>query len=346
MDSQFVKQFLRAMAAGSLLVIAAETTIAGRFFPDEPSRPHTHAGVQPNWGFNQTCWQRFPAIPPCNSQGGCFADSLNPGLNYEQPAAIYTPQSAPVGQDSNYFSQPRSVLPTQVNGLRYAPSQLPPSHNVDSQSLTPVPAVPAPEFLNAAPQQPAPMETMPEPSPVRTNPIPEATPSQLPPLPEPPSSLPSVPDQTRLSPQRLFIRPDGSLTVADNGNMPAPQVIASTRYGRRSPMLIPQQPVSMTVNPIQGVNPTQGTPIHFASGNPSAGQFPASQRYGSVHRHAATLSQRPVSSRVPVQPISESRTGAGYDSRSRYGTPAPAATLSPVPAQQLEPLRSTTGSYR
>ena len=106
MDVRCVKRVLRTAAASSALLFAAGPAVAGVLCREQPSRPHVSAALAPNWGFSQTCWQRFPAVASCDSGVGCATDSSGANqLNLHQ-GMIYAPQSGLMLPDQSLYSSP------------------------------------------------------------------------------------------------------------------------------------------------------------------------------------------------------------------------------------------------
>lgn len=341
MDSRYVRLLLQTAANGSLILLTSSSASAGRMFPDEPSRPHVHAGAMPNWGFNQTCWQRFPPVPPCHSDGACFGQQTDAQPVFEQSGEIYTPQSGLVlpeqslpshsdaviyGNDSlsvpSYGSSDlipessRNHYPSE--GQRYAPpaasSSGPGSHF--GQPSGSVPAVPDASSFSQE-------ENSVPPSPIRSFQAIPSTPNALPPLPVPPA-VPPVPGQTSVVPQQLILGADGRLAVASGRSGVVQPTVASSRYGKRNATSMPPQAMLPTNSAAQGIA------VHFASGNPSSMQslqVPASAGPGQ-----------------PVRAVSLPANMNRASGVSRYGVSNSGQNFPHAPEQ----LRSTpgSGSYR
>lgn len=62
---KWTRLFFRAAAGGSLVLAGSAVLLAGDRHHEQPTRPHISAADSPNWGYNQTCWSRFPAVPDC-----------------------------------------------------------------------------------------------------------------------------------------------------------------------------------------------------------------------------------------------------------------------------------------
>ena len=61
MDVRQLTQLFSFAAGGSLILLGSSAVLAGHRSHEQPTRPHMSAACSPNWGFNQTCWSRFPA---------------------------------------------------------------------------------------------------------------------------------------------------------------------------------------------------------------------------------------------------------------------------------------------
>ena len=218
MDVRFVKQVLRSAAAGSAILLAAASGEAGVLCPVEPSRPHVSAALAPNWGFNPTCWQRFPPVPSCDSAVGCATDPYRSGEHFAQQGMIYAPQSGLMMPDQLLMSQPVSVLPQSHGSQRYSGGIATPS----PAAVMPSQNLPAPEVRTF---QPAPMS--------------------LPPLPSPQSAEPVVPGQSSVLPNRLVFGADGRITAASSSIQQG-----SSRYGDRLP---PKNTVQSVSAPGSGI---------------------------------------------------------------------------------------------
>jgi hypothetical protein len=269
MESRNVKQLLQSAATGSFLLLSAAPLAAGHIFPDEPQRPHMTAGCLPNWGYNQTCWQRFPPVPPCDSASDCN-NNFRPALpDSEQPGSIYTPPSGLLLPNQNLYQQPGSILPPSAGGSRYALPAQPDPHSKGSELFLPSSPVPSTYGGSLPPYQLMPQDpaaVVPGSS-FNTPPVPKLhptplPPSALPPLPSPPAGLSQPQGQTRFTPDRLMFTPDGRIVAgpAATSNSPA----TSSRYGGRQQV----PPVLMhgeQSNPSRETLHQTGTPYHFAS---------------------------------------------------------------------------------
>ena len=327
MDTTYIRHLLRSAATGSILLLSVTPAEAGRMFPDEPSRPHVHAGDMPNWGFNQTCWQRFPPLPPCSGNGSCYQNGMQGAVEYSQQenANIYTPQNSMMMPGQSFSTLPGTVSPSNVPGPRYSqepvysqPGILP---NVPMQAsegpLITVPPVPSSGPL------PPPGSSYSEPL-QQFQAIPSA-PTPLPPLPAPPAlmqpgAVPGIPGQTSFAPQQLILSADGRLSVASSRGTQAIQGSPSARYGNRSQLILPQQP--------SVVAPPMAMPqMQFSNVSGSSVNSRPSSRYGQSS-----------SQELNVQPVSQSRP---VMQSSNYRTGTPDVRVQSAPQMNLEPLRAT-----
>src|SRR5687768_1553427 len=113
MDVHRFNRVLQSVAGGSALLLIATSGVAGHLCCKEPSRPHVSAADAANWGFHQTCWQRFPPVPACNPELNCWSNNV--------------PDSAVSGYPEFYVPQnPAAAFP---NNPEVTPPLLPPSHS-------------------------------------------------------------------------------------------------------------------------------------------------------------------------------------------------------------------------
>ena len=303
MDVRIVKQLLRSAATGSALLLTVSPLQAGKFQIDQPSRPHVSAADAQNWGYNPTCWQRFPAVPPCDSSFGCGMNAWSPdpasaefgmptanvgggipvqggpypdasmagGMIYAPQSGLVVPQYAMPGSATIAVPQPvmpQLAMPQQGSiGGRYS------SGNEMQSQVMQNPQTPMQGMTPSFNQMPAvPHVTTPVPGgstqEVRTfNSTPSVPAMPLPPLPAPPS-------QSSALPNRLMIRPDGRI-----GAVPVRSASQSMTAGAQMSRY--------------------GAPLHPASqGMPTSGGIAAGTRYGSPATRAAV-------------PVSNSKSSGG-----------------------------------
>ena len=207
MDVRQLTQLFSLAAKGSLILLGSTAVLAGDCSYEQPTRPHMSAACAPNWGFNQTCWSRFPPVPGCPASGH---DSMPEGYeNHPSQQLLYMPQNSLLLPDPQIVSpvygnsqSPISVFPNSapqagVGGMSGMPSASGFSPSVVSpQQFGPshVPPIPDPSFM---PGSPAPGAL-----------------STLPPLPSPPLPAPSTPapGQSLLQP-KMIIGPNRQMIV-------------------------------------------------------------------------------------------------------------------------------------
>lgn len=353
MLSRTIKQLFAAASVGSLILVSAMPVNAGRMFKEEPSRPHTFAGCQPAWGYNQTCWQRFPALPPCDANGHCYGQPSDGIMSYDHSGSVYTPQQSGAVVDPGFSEVPQSLTPGPHSPQMFVPNHGTADSSTEQRYESPMhnPAIQAPRYQYSAPPQ---TQSLKLGAPSAEQPSQQVAPAPtdtlaLPPLPAPPAAVPAVPGQTRFQPQyeQLMIGADGRLTTATAMNRNqgygsgAGYGAGASRYGQIS------RPVSSQQIPMANVPKRTGPPVHFADAVASPGAR-QNQRYAQPVRTAT----RPVSSTdnnpsgTVAGTISQGHNTLPVNS-SRYGVTRPAANISMAPAAVVvEPLRQTPGSYR
>ena len=380
MDLRQITRLLRLAASGSLVLMGAAVVHAGDRQHEQPTRPHMSAACSPNWGFNQTCWGRFPEMPSCQSSG---CDTGAQGYeNYLSQPMLYTPQNPMMYQGSQFVSpvygspqRPVSVFPNSAQG------------NVDASSngMSAMPIEPAPYsggLQHFGPSGPSAVPAMPQGKMQPTSPVPNA-PMGLPPLPAPPKSAPGhsswQPDKSFN--QQQFVRPAAvskqaiqsgsrygmaSRSATTSKMVPSPSAkmvsgsLTNTLVNRNT------QPTAQTTNSAltsgrYGASANSGTRGSFAgtpvTNNHVTQNSPKSAlpsgRYASSSSPAATST-----SRIPVSFASQSRVlpkSAGSATSYRSGRSMPPVVNSPAARFQptqlpirpdystmpVEPLRST-----
>ena len=344
MISRTIKQLFAAASVGSAILVSALPVNAGRMFKEEPSRPHTFAGCQPAWGYNQTCWQRFPALPPCDSNGTCYGQPSDGMTQYDHAGSVYAPQNGAAVVDPGFSAMPQSLMPGQNSSQMFVPNTATGNGstelNYGSQPNAPVIQAPLQQY-SAPPQKLQPLEPVGEQPSQQVPPIPNGT-LALPPLPAPPEAVPTAPGQTRFRPQyeQLMIGADGRLTTATAMNRNQSFNSNAGRYGQVNRPVASQQVASPSPQR------RTGPPVHFAAAvtNPATLQ---NQRYaqpaGTASRPASA--NNGYSARTLAKPVSQSQNTQPTTS-SRYGVSRPSTSVTVSPAIVVEPLRKTPGSYR
>ena len=340
MISRTIKQLFAAASVGSAILISAMPVDAGRMFKEEPSRPHTFAGCQPAWGYNQTCWQRFPALPPCDSNGSCYGQPSDGGTSYDQTGSMYVPQNNGAIVDPGFSTMPHTLAPGGNSAQMFAPNDGTASGSNDLHYGAPLnpTAVQAPLQHYSAPPQTLQFSepSVEQPSQV-VPPVPNGT-LALPPLPAPPEAVPATPGQTRFQPQyeQLMIGADGRLTTATAMNRNQAYNSSASRYGQFT------RPVASQQTPSPSPQRRTGPPVHFAD----AVKSPVTQQDQRYTQPARTASaNNGYSAKTLAKPVSQSQKTQPITS-SRYGVTRPAPSVPAAPAIVVEPLRKTPGSYR
>lgn len=346
MMSRTIKQLFAAAFVGSLVLVSAIPVNAGRMFKDEPSRPHTFAGCQPAWGYNQTCWRRFPALPPCDSQGDCYGQSYGLATSHEHSSSVYAPQHSSTVIDPSFSAVPHSLVPSPDSSQMVVPNDGAVNFSTELRSGSPMtnPTSQAPLHQYSAPPQTQSLDSLApsgeQPSP-QVPPVPMGT-LALPPLPAPPEAVPAAPGQTRFQPQyeQLMIAADGRLTTAAAMNPNQGYRSGVTRYGQID------RPVASWQTPTPAMPRRTGPPAHFADAVTRPGTE-QNQRYtqpvGTASRPANSTNNYP--SGTLASRVSQSHNTLPATS-ARYGVNRPAPSVPIAPAIVVEPLRKTPGSYR
>lgn len=344
MISRTIKQLFAAASVGSAILVSAMPANAGRMFKEEPSRPHTFAGCQPAWGYNQTCWQRFPALPPCDSNGNCYGQPSDGMTQIVQPGSVYTSQNGGFAGEPGFSAMPHSQMPGQTATQMLVPNAETVNGPAEFQygSQLNAPAIPAPlQQYSAPPRTLQPLESVGEQRSQQVPPVPNGT-LALPPLPAPPEAPPTAPGQTRLQPQyeQLMIGADGRLTTAAAMNRNQGYSAGTSRYGQANRPVVSQQVASSSPQR------RSGPPVHFADAVTSS----ATQQNQRYSLPAATASRQTsasngYSAKTLAKPVAHSQNTQAT-SPSRYGAARPATAATVAPTMVVEPLRKTPGSYR
>ena len=209
MDVRQLTRIIGFAAKGSLILLGTTAVLAGHRSYEQPTRPHLSAACAPNWGFNQTCWSRFPPVPGCPGSG---YDSMPEGYENHPQQLHYAPQN------SLLLPDPHIVSPA-YNNSQASVSVFP--NSAPQAGFGGMPAIPAP---NGFPQTvtlqqqfaPSGDPSIPEASSIPGSAVPGAS-STLPPLPAPPLPAPgqsSMQPNMIMGPNRQMIaRPVSALTT-------------------------------------------------------------------------------------------------------------------------------------
>lgn len=176
-------------------------------------REQTSPACHPAYGYHQTCWRRFPALPPCDTYGTGLSSSMcEDGSCQTVPVEItdpmiMEPQAVPdwqLGGHSGRYSSVQSPVPMNTNSVHNRPdSAAAPLGGPIPQPLTPAPTGGGryqPGHSLLSPPQPAPLPQS-IPSTPRPTPVPPSsdsgvtTPNALPDIPTQQSSGLSIPAQ-------------------------------------------------------------------------------------------------------------------------------------------------------
>ena len=219
MDVRQLTQLFNFAASGSLILLGSTAVLAGHRLYEQPTRPHISAACVPNWGFNQTCWSRFPPVPGC-PRTGC--DPMPGGYG-----SLPSQQLLDMPQNSLLLPEPLIVAPMDGN------SQAPISVFPNSAPQAGFGGMPAPDGTlpsGTSPTQSAPFR---DPSIPDARSIPGSS-SPLPPLPAPP--LPA-PGQSSLPPN-MIMGPNRQL-IARPVSASKPMLHTSPRYGNVGQSVLP-----------------------------------------------------------------------------------------------------------
>jgi hypothetical protein len=345
MDVRMLKRLFQAATVGTSM-LSCLTSFAGdhRLFRDEPQRPHVSAACQPNWGYNQTCWQRFPQLPPCDGQSGCLSgqcetnsmyvpQNLQPQMMHPQVMPTQSlhpemmPNSYPMAPGTGSPSipmMPSTMTPSMDSGVQWSS---PPAMQQIPSGVSPVPAVPDHSMRYAAPQS-SPGSTFQESlQPPQTFQAPGSVPA-LPPLPEPAprmdppqSQVPAIPSQSSTGPRPRdyrTVRPI-QITPASKATVPG----NASRYGQPSasttPMLTQPHAVdNNTARLVASSRQAQSMTTMPMQSPSSANQNAPAMRYTSgtttapvapatSTRYSGKTNSQPSASTIPVRTSSQSR---------------------------------------
>ncbi len=114
------KQIIHLAAAGSVgLMMSGQAATAGIFKKCDDERTQVSPACHPTFGYHQTCWRRFPPLPPCDSNcescqdGTCMDGSCQtpiyqpqPMIPMAQPGPAFTPDIHSGRYQSGHSSVP------------------------------------------------------------------------------------------------------------------------------------------------------------------------------------------------------------------------------------------------
>ena len=345
MDVRRMTQLLRLAAKGSLILLGSTVVLAGDRPHEQPTRLHMPATCSPNWGLNQTCWSRFPVLPPC--QGSACSAGPQGYENYPSPPILDTPQNPMMDQNSQIVSptfgwsqrpthvfsdSPRADVDTSFGGMSTMPAE-----------GTPYTTAP----LNFGPSLPSAVPAIPseQTQPSSSGP---AVLNGLPPLPAPPISAPGhsswQPNMNFNPNQQQMMRPVAASKQA---------MQSGARYGIakqpiNSPQIISPTAASMTSGSLTNtLVKSNQSPSRPANSPTLAGRYGSSASPGGLQ-----------TSGMPVAFASQSRvlpSLSGSSTSYRSGTSMPPIVNSPragfqqtqlpsmsnYPTMPVKPLRRT-----
>lgn len=351
MDASSWPRLFFSLAVNSSFVLLGSATLhAGDRAHEQPTRPHMSAAYSPNWGFNRTCWSRFPAVPECTGMGCEFSQDAYGHENFPMQQAVYTPQNAvlpPYGMQP--YQQP-FVSPGygfSQSPISVYPNTSPANNSGSSSAGTPATGNPS----------------MPNPHSSPATPVPDV-PSNLPPLPAPPFPAPGQssfhPNMSGPNSQMMFgsaarshstLQTGARYGTSGSSRMPAAASTPPTNGSFSQTLLSNTRPLS--VGPTGGrygsVRPAQQMPavppIHYSNSMASETYVPA------THANGQGMAQSPFSlvsqNRVVPAPAAPSSYRSGHPLPTAYESARPLyhqPDLPPAPVYPTmpsEPLRST-----
>jgi hypothetical protein len=301
--------FFRAAAKGSLVLLGSSVVLAGDRAHEQPTRPHRSAACSPNWGFNQTCWSRFPPVPECPASNCDY-------LNAEDGYGNYNSAETLQGQQNGMMTHEQQLV-SPAQDFSNSPISVYPNASPIASDEKPDDAAAEPPAGDG--------QQVPDPN-VSPDPASSNTKPTLPPLPTPP--LPA-PDQSFMHPNKMgpnrqmmerhvsvpmsTFETGGRYVTADRSIMPAPTsaVVASDSY----------------ISPLV-----------------SNHQSPSTASVGSRYGTARLVQKMPTISGMPIpQPTRTKLHGHAMISGGYAASPSP---FSPVSQNQVLSNMATRSSYR
>ncbi len=115
------KPIWHPFTTGALLLVftvSAAGAAAGMFRKSQPERVQISPACHPTFGYHQTCWRRFPALPPCDHPAcdrcdSCRTGSVDAGLPEIPAEGIELELPEPRREDSarNLQTAPQPLVP-------------------------------------------------------------------------------------------------------------------------------------------------------------------------------------------------------------------------------------------
>lgn len=294
MDVRQLTRLIGFAAKGSLILLGSTAVLAGNRSLEQPTRPHMSAVCAPNWGFNQTCWSRFPALQGCPASG---YDSMPEGYeNHPSQQMLYTPQksflpdSQIVSPESGFSQAPISVFPNSSPAVQDATSG-------EKPAMSPAMRLPPSAIQQFGPSQSPEVQPIPDARSLPGSLIPGAS-STLPPLPAPP--LPA-PGQSSLQPN-IIIGPNRQLIIR-------PATASSSTFQAN------QHPAHST--PTSSVGSRYGN-AWLAQQMPAVQPMPFTAQVYAAPYDIMVDANEPGMANVPVSRVSQSRVLPNAAGQSSY----------------------------
>ena len=203
MDVRQLTRLICFAAKGSLILLGSTAVLAGNRSHEQPTRPHMSADCAPNWGFNQTCWSRFPPVQGC--PGSNYYSMPESYENQPLQQMLYTPQKSLTLPGSNIVSPESGFSQAPISVF---PNSAPDATSGENPGMSPAMRLPRSTTQQFGPSQSPDVQPIPDAGSFRGPLVPGAS-STLPPLPAPP--LPA-PGQSLLQPN-IIIGPNLQLII-------------------------------------------------------------------------------------------------------------------------------------
>jgi len=251
MDVRQLTRLIGIAAQGSLILLGSTAALAGHYSYEQPTRPHVSAADAPNWGFNQTCWSRFPPVPGCVRNGYDFIPEGD--ANQPSQQLLYAPQNALLRLDS------QSVTPKYGNSQ--APANVfpttPPQTELEGMPAMPIPNVPSQSGAPPLQFGPSKPPSLPEGSFI------PGVPPTLPPQPAPGLQAPG---QSSLQMPNIMLGPNRQM-IARSVSASTTPMPPSSRYGSVGRSVLPATKATQ-VSAVSFTNTVvAATSLSYRSGN-------------------------------------------------------------------------------
>lgn len=329
MDKQWMKRIVQFAAVGSVGLIMGSSVTAGLKHDDGPDREQVNPACHPTFGYHQTCWRRFPPLPPCDICQQC-QPGMTPTYSHDGGSGQLTP--LPLNYSSNSTPSmtpspqpvPTSDFGAAGQGGRYGGHTMMPSPEMSAVPPSNIQSAPvmAPGAVSGGRYQAGPMSS----GPMYSMPPSAASPTVQPSVPQMVPSMPAAPVPGGMQDHRGGLPPVPGPAPRSSGHAFPTQSLmqpGSGRYGRQASMAAPA--------PIHAAVQGQQTPP-AQTANPLVQQTPVQPVSTVTFQPVTQPAVRPVSQRVR-QPTSRpaSRYSAAFGMQDR--TPIrPQSASSPRPA--------------